>query len=328
MRAIAIAAAVAAVGCHSPLTEAVITTDTDLAIPGDVDTIRWTVDATEIGGHVHSVELPVGEQTRLPVVLPLVHDGGPLGPIVVVAQGLSGGAPVVSRTARFYFVPSRSIVLRIDLARDCIGVACEPGQTCVDGACADPEAPGDAGTVPGDAAIPDDGGSPRDAGNVDAHAQAPDAGPPTALDAGPFVCMPDCPCDQSCVDTGCQCKDGCGCSLSCVGSDVDCGEMTCDGAGVECRVVARGASNVDAKCEHGSRCTHDVDDVSNFTLQCKSEASCDVACTDVSNCRVECTGRAVCRLSCTRSSTCEYTRCDGVVTVCLDGTRVCNGPCP
>jgi hypothetical protein len=326
VRAIAVAAAAVVLGCHSPLTEAVITTDTDLAIPHDVDTVRWTVDATEIGGHVHAVQLPVGAQTRLPVVLPVVHEGGPLGPIVVVAQGLSGGAPVISRTARFYFVPKHSIVVSIDLARDCIGVACELGQTCVDGACAASEVPADAGPAPTDAATHDAAGSPRDAGNVDAHEPVPDAEP--VPDGGPLVCMPDCPCDQSCVDASCQCKDGCGCALSCVGADADCEEMTCDGEGVECRVVARDASNVEAKCEHRSMCTHDIDDVSNFTLQCKSEARCDVACVDVSNCRVECSGGAVCRLSCMRSSECEYTRCDGVVTVCLDGARVCNGPCP
>ena len=317
-------------GCHSPLTEAVVTTDTDLSIPTDIDAVRWTVDATGIGGQVQTVELPLSDETRLPVVLPIVRESGPLGPIVVVAQGLSEGEPVVSRVARFHFVEGRSIVVPMNLARDCVGVTCNEAETCVDGRCVDRDVGTDAGV-----ALPDSGtadantpDAPSDGGraDVDARSGSTDAGPP---DAG----WPGCPegcgtCDQTCVDRACECTRGCGCGLTCVGEGVDCEDVKCDGVGAVCTVDADGASNVRGKCEHEATCHVDAESVSNLTYECKSGAHCDVACTDVSNCRVACTGGAVCRLTCTRTSTCEHTSCDGIVTVCLDGSRVCNGPCP
>ncbi len=145
-------AAALLVGCSGELTEAIVMTDTDLRIGSQIDAIRYEVDATQIGGRLYTAQLDLGPDTRFPVTLTLVHDGGPLGPVVVAAEALRGRRVVVRRSARFSFVRGRSLTVDLDLTDACVGLRCGSDETCVDGACRDvdlapgaPAAPADAG---------------------------------------------------------------------------------------------------------------------------------------------------------------------------------------
>jgi hypothetical protein len=62
-------------------------------------------------------------------------NGGPLGPYGLTVRAERGGELVVSRDAEFSFQAGRTLVLRVDLLRECVGVACGDGETCGDGGC-------------------------------------------------------------------------------------------------------------------------------------------------------------------------------------------------
>ena len=80
-------AALLALGCHSPLTELVVVTRTDLSVPGELDTIRYRIDATAIGGSVVEREavLVGNDPAELPIVLGLLHENG--DPVLAVTEG-------------------------------------------------------------------------------------------------------------------------------------------------------------------------------------------------------------------------------------------------
>jgi hypothetical protein len=158
-----------------------IVSDTDLAVPEDIDAITFVVVGPDETRREATSEL---RATGLPATLALVHDGGALGPFEVVAEGRLRGAPVLERRARFSFVDGEVRVLRMDLLRDCVSVPCEGDTTCAAGGCR-PVAVDEAELIPWtgevagldgglDGAIPPDGGGPdsstdsgSDGGDVD-----------------------------------------------------------------------------------------------------------------------------------------------------------------
>lgn len=123
-------------GCSSPPspTQLIVVVDTDLIVGREVDSVRFEVDSTEIDGMTRGADIDFARSR--PATLSLVHQDGPLGPLVVTAAGLLEDAPVVTRTARVSFVQSSVKVLRLDLWAACRSVTCGEGQTCWDqGAC-------------------------------------------------------------------------------------------------------------------------------------------------------------------------------------------------
>ncbi|AKF07202.1 hypothetical protein [Sandaracinus amylolyticus] len=325
-RAWAIAIAIL-VGCRNDPTRIVVIADSDLPVPESIDGVRFVVDARDIGGDVVTREVDL-TTTPLPLVLPVVHDGGPHGPVTIEAHALDGTAAIVSRAARLAFSPSRSIALHLVLSSSCAMRQCDASQTCVDGACAPIDV--------ADGALPEwtgrDALTPITMGEPDAStpigpmgdAGAGDAWTAPPADAG--QCAAGCACRQTC-DSACTCSEGCDCTLSCPGGG-DCQDMRCDGA--DCRYEVRGASNVKGRCEHGARCTIDAVGVSNvLPFECRDTSRCDLDCSGTSNCELRCDGSASCLLRCDGEwgEDCVLA-CNGTQTRCADDLVVCNRACP
>lgn len=184
-------------GCGSESrTEILVVTDTDFGVPGEIDRISLEIEPPEGAVRTAAKELGPGDREGVPSALGLVHTGGPLGPFRVTATGELGGVAVVSRSAEVHFVPRQTLVLRLFLLRDCVGVICPDGETCGDQAVCRPEAIDPAELAPYDGTVPDitslrdagvegtDGG--RDAGREiqDAGSDGGDAGGPPDPDAG------------------------------------------------------------------------------------------------------------------------------------------------
>ncbi len=184
-RRLALAAALLC-ACTTPRTEILLVTDTDLAVPSELDQMR--VQVTSPGGEVQSSEASFGPgELPPPRVLGLVNDTGRLGPYSFTVQGLRAGGVIVERRGEFYFQAQRTLVLRVRLTRDCLGVSCSATETCAAGACRDVEIQPEEleewdGQVPIpmlDASVP----PPEDGGGTDAGRDAGGGG-----DAG---CMPE-----------------------------------------------------------------------------------------------------------------------------------------
>jgi len=120
-------------GCSEevPLTQVVVTVDSDLDVPADIDSV--TVDVMGlVRPAMASADLTV---QALPRSLSLVHDGGAYGPLVVTARALSGSTVVVERQAEFSFARERTVTLLMELASACAGVECTGTNTCSAGTC-------------------------------------------------------------------------------------------------------------------------------------------------------------------------------------------------
>lgn len=201
------AAFAASAGCsEDPLTQLVVSVDTDL--PSDAfDTIR--VEVVSPSGTRSSATFPIdGSLRRLPATLSLVHAGGALDPVSLVVAATRGPDLVVVRAVRTGFVANQTRTIHVRLLGLCAGVTCDPMvSTCNDdGVCDGIDVPAaslpawsgrvppplmpepipvrDAGPDPMDAdAEPDPDLGPRDMGPDD---DVLDLGP---IDAGP-VCEP------------------------------------------------------------------------------------------------------------------------------------------
>ncbi|MCB9594078.1 MAG: hypothetical protein H6719_15195 [Sandaracinaceae bacterium] len=123
-----------ALGCSASRTEVIVVADSDLAVPGELDEVR--IEAVSPEGVMQSATATLGgANPDLPRTLGLVHEGGALGPFLVTATGRRGGATVLVRYAEFTFQPGRTLTLRIDLLRECMGVSCTASETCAAGGC-------------------------------------------------------------------------------------------------------------------------------------------------------------------------------------------------
>jgi len=132
---LALVALASAAACSSDdLTEIVVVVESDLSVPGELDAVRVDIMA---GGQSSSStgDLTGAGALPLPRVLNLLHSGGPLGPVEVRAVGRLGGAEVVSREARVFFIEGRTVVLRLELLRSCVGSTCGADETCAAGGC-------------------------------------------------------------------------------------------------------------------------------------------------------------------------------------------------
>lgn len=121
-------------GCSGSRTEVVVVTDSDLAVPGELDEVLVVVTSPEGRTQMSRAGLGMGNAS-LPRTLGLAHESGALGPFAVVVTGRRGGAPVVTREAEFTFQPGRSLRLDVDLLRSCATTTCGAGETCAAGGC-------------------------------------------------------------------------------------------------------------------------------------------------------------------------------------------------
>lgn len=334
--ALALTFALLAAACVQEPTRVVVVTDADLATPAEVDSIRFVVDARAIGGEVQQREIAVdGARVRFPLVLAVVHEGGALGPITIEAVGLRRGEAIVTRAARLSFVTGRTVTLALELTRACSARACELEETCLDGVCVSIDV--DAETLPmwtgrdDPQSIPmggDAGASALDAATVpriDAGSPVPpvDAGLPPPIDSGGCVSTLSC-------ETACACTVGCACALTCAAGG-DCDAVRCSGAGSECTVEARGASNLAADCEAGAHCVLDAYGASNVRdIRCRDGATCEADCRETSSCTLKCESGASCLLHCDDDDdNCRLECRDGRTRIdCGEGVFACDRACP
>jgi len=231
------------VACAADPTQLVILVDSDMRVPGELDSVALEVTAPDGTTHDAQVSLSAGED--LPRTLVLLHSGGALGPVTIVARGLHASAPVVERRASAAFVSGQTRMIRIELLRECVGVSCAAGETCAAGGCRvetlDPsELLPWTGTPP---ALPDSDGAMPDAG--------PDAGPDGCVATSETCNGVDDNCDgtidegfdldndpANCGACGTVCPDGLhasgrceggSCALTCATGFFDCNRNPADG---------------------------------------------------------------------------------------------------
>jgi hypothetical protein len=115
-----------------PITQIIVLVDSDLSVPGELDTLSLDVTG--------AIDVPPAAadltEERLPRSLGLVYSGGPLGPITVKVRGQLADKTVVQRTARVSFQKDKTLVLRMPLQRACLTTpACGADLTCNLGEC-------------------------------------------------------------------------------------------------------------------------------------------------------------------------------------------------
>ncbi len=201
--------ALALLGCADKTAILVEVTSNDLAVPADVDALRFTV--TSDGGH--HVDQTFGIDGTWPQTLSVLPAGPEDTSVVLSVTGLRENQPRVRRVVSVAFERGTTRHVSVVLTRDCLDVMCGEGVDCAGGMCAgqpmldggvdgggtvtpdaghsdagiDASTSPDAGAADGGAA---DGGAAD--GGVDGGVLTPDAGPPDAgpPDAGPIDAGP------------------------------------------------------------------------------------------------------------------------------------------
>lgn len=291
-------------GCaNESLTELLVVSDTDLAVPGELDTVRFVVRGAD--GTEQRADALWSEGSPRPAVLALVQRNEQSGPLEIDVVGELAGVEVVRRSARVSFVSGRTMMLRMDLLRACAGRACDGDQTCGELGCraldvASSELAEWSEPSPLDAGVPMDARPPLDAradaqidaNEIDAYVpdcvagDACDDGVPCTVDScdtesGTCVhAVDDAACDDGvpCTDDSCDAATGCVFAPDATACDdgVACTVDTCD--------PTSGCSSAtdDARCDDGVACTANTCDA---VLGCRS-ATMHEACAAGSYCDV------------------------------------------
>jgi len=200
MRALLLLVCLMAVGCAGKRTMLVVDVYSDFE-PGQLERVDLVV--VRKTGSPQTLSFPLGTGTySLPLRIGLLpHDGDTAGELELSAQGFQGASdPVVHEEAVVSFVPDSSILLKLFLARACIGSLCTGEQTCtVGGDCTARRRANLSPFEPAASRVP-----PERPGQL-ADASPPDARPvdAPATDAPADTRPPDGPG----VDLGCVCPD-------------------------------------------------------------------------------------------------------------------------
>lgn len=129
------------VGCATETTQIVVTVDTDMRVPDEVDEITLEVRVPE--GRVTSTAVSLVDGPRLPVTLGLrPADDDPM-PLTVIATARRRGSECVRQEARTAYVDGETRRLSLSLLRSCAFVTCPDGQTCTPSGCAPANVPGE-----------------------------------------------------------------------------------------------------------------------------------------------------------------------------------------
>jgi hypothetical protein len=247
-----------ALSCAPAATQLIVSVDTDLLIPSELDRVAVSVTGPT-GSMAREEQALLSAASSLPLTLAVIPSGDVLGPIEVVAIGYRGGAEVVRRDAEVTLVRGETRVLPLFLLARCLGVTCAASETCGETGCASRVVAmlsGWTGTPP---RIPRDAG-PVDAPSVDAPGR--DAtGDAFVTDVGPRDAGPPC-------TSAAECDDG-----------VDCTIDSCD---LEGGCVHQPNDSV---CEDDSVCTTDSCGASGC-VHAANTAACDdgVFCNGFDTC--------------------------------------------
>jgi hypothetical protein len=138
----------AACQAGSDSTKILLTVESDLSVPNDIDTIR--MDLTSDGTAVTpSPSFPLTSQASLPIRLAVVPAHAKDAPFTAVAVALKNGKVVVTRTVTSKFIPNKVGTIQIFLGSDCIDVNCPASLTCQHGACVETWTPASQGADSG-----------------------------------------------------------------------------------------------------------------------------------------------------------------------------------
>lgn len=118
-------------GCGDVTSLMVEVTSSDLAVPADVDELRFEVRSAS----GRSVDRRFAIATGWPHSLAVLPASSSDGAVVLTVTGLSGGAPVVRRVIETAFVSGLQRRVEVRLERACLGVQCGDGVDCVAGVC-------------------------------------------------------------------------------------------------------------------------------------------------------------------------------------------------
>ncbi len=308
-RAWAASIAVLSVACGSSdaLTEVLVVVDTDYAVPAELDRVRITVTAPD--GQVQVAQGPVDLPGALPATLGVVHRGGALADVRVVAEGLLGATVVARREAVFAFIDGDVRALRLDLLRRCASQVCGAGMTCGEAGCRSERVRPEELTHYDEPLSRDAG--PSDAG-LDAAAVAD--GGPVCSDL-PAQCGPRVDGAAACACRACACDVRCDpaeCSVECRN-------------GARCSAGASGAGVVEVLCRD-AECAVDASGAADVTVTCARESDCEVDCTGAESCRVACRTSSRCLVRCASAGSCAMGGCSPAS--CPGGELVCGRGCP
>jgi hypothetical protein len=221
-------------GCESHPGRVLVVVDSDFAVPVELGEVRVLVgpaddpeDRRGQGFVLTSIDPAPAGTYHLPFSLVVTPRGGDSNRRVEIdVEGLaSASGSAFVRTTRVLdgFRAGDTIVLPIFLSRNCVGVECDPGDTCIDRRCASAEVdPSSLRLVedPNEEFHVLDGmdagdGSPRDA-MVDAPTDIgpTDAATDAPMDTGPTDAMTGCGTSAECTvpgtTTACENGDSCG----------------------------------------------------------------------------------------------------------------------
>jgi hypothetical protein len=109
----------------------VVEIDSNLVVPDELDKVDVAITAN---GTTPVTPYSLISDYKLPLHVGVVETGDGAGNITIVASGYRGPTAVVSETAIVGFVEGKSMLLKLFLARECIGKTCPiAGQTCTTG---------------------------------------------------------------------------------------------------------------------------------------------------------------------------------------------------
>ena len=147
MRSLFPFASVALLAACSGQTQLVVVVETNLDVPGEIDSVDVVVTAPDGLQTVVPQEVGGAGDPSFPLTLGVTPEADALGPIGVAAVGRLDGVEVVRTTATgLTLVPGETRVLQLALVRSCMGRTCPTGERCgVDG-CA--SATTDVGALP------------------------------------------------------------------------------------------------------------------------------------------------------------------------------------
>jgi hypothetical protein len=118
--------------CSDARTMLVVRVDSDLAVPGQLDSVRVVVSHAGHELQTVSVGLGAGGKT-LPVQVGLLSPSGG-GDVAIVASGWLGAGLVVGQEVDTTFVKGKSLAVDVFLAASCVGVDCpDATKTCARG---------------------------------------------------------------------------------------------------------------------------------------------------------------------------------------------------
>ena len=109
----------------------VVEIDSNLVVPGELDKVDVAIT---VNGETPHTPYSLINDYKLPLHVGVVETGDGAGNITIVASGYKGPTFVVSETAIVGFVEGKSMLLKLFLARECIGKTCpNSNQTCTTG---------------------------------------------------------------------------------------------------------------------------------------------------------------------------------------------------